>query len=197
MAEERREEGKIPALSSEEFGKFFYAILDDMKKNPEKYSFLNEEVVGNPVTLGPRVLPATEWASKQISRATAAADEWARRVMRPWKLPTEAALAAKNKRKNKLEEAERLGKWEKAMAKVDVDEMYKTIEKVGASGFRRGIEARDHKVERVVKELQPMVAALSESIQAMPEVTDIDREKRLLAARKGMIEIGKKRLGIT
>jgi hypothetical protein len=40
-----------------------------------------------------------------------------------------------------------------------------------------------------------MVAALAASIDSMPQGTDADREKRLLAARRGMIEIGKKRTG--
>ena len=82
------------------------------------------------------------------------------------------------------------------MAMVDEDLMYATIRKRGAAAFRSGIEDRRAKVLARAKELQPLVAALKKEIEAMPDVTDGDRENRLLAARRGMIAIGKKRRGI-
>jgi len=181
--------------SLDAFQKAFSQLLDDVTQNPDKYDFLTETQVGNPISLGPRVIPPEEWAAKQVARATSAASDWEKNVTRPRKNPIEAAIAADAKRKDRLAEAEKQDKWKKKMAKVDLDEMYKTIRNIGASGYSAGIQARQHKVQRVVNELQPMVAALAASIDAMPQATDADREKRLLAARRGMIEIGKKRTG--
>jgi len=194
MAKKNREQVKgFDSSSLDAFQRSFRAVLDDQAEHPEKYDFLTKETVGNPLTLGPRVLTPEEWAAKQTTRASAAADTWLANVKRPRKDPVDAALKANDKRKDKLAQAEKDKKWEKAMAKVSHDEMYSTIDKVGASGYRAGVEARTGKITRVYKELQPMVAALAGSIDAMPQATDADREKRLLAARRGMIEIGKKR----
>jgi len=145
---------------------------------------------GNPVELAPPVLPAEEWAAKAADRAVAAADEWYKRVMKPRRHPIQAAIAADKKRKDRLAEAERKNKWVKAMEQVDVDEMYKTIEAVGASGFAAGIEARRGKIAKKIAKLQPLVSALKEEIAGMPEETDAQREKRMLAARRGMLKIG-------
>jgi len=181
--------------SLDAFQKAFSKLLDDVAQNPDKYDFLTETQVGNPISLGPRVIPPEEWAAKQTQRAAAAASDWEKNVTRPRKNPIEAAIAADAKRKDRLAEAEKQDKWKKKMAKVNLDEMFQTIKNVGASGYSAGIQARAHKVERVAKELQPLVAALAASIDSMPQATDADREKRLLAARRGMIEIGKKRTG--
>ena len=185
--------GRLDTSSLDGFQKAFRAVLNDQEKHPEKYEFLTKETFGNPVSLGPRVISAAEWAAKQTSRAVAAADTWLANVQRPRKNPVEAALAADGKRKDRLAAAEKAGKWGKAMSKVNVDEMYTTIRNVGSGAYSSGISARSGKISRVYGELQPMVAALAGSIDAMPQATDSDREKRLLAARRGMIEIGAKR----
>jgi hypothetical protein len=196
MAVPKRKEVPTLDLSSvDAFQKTFSALLDDVQKNPDKYDFLTEGVVGNPISLGPRVISPEDWAAKQTSRASAAAADWEKNVTRPRKNPVEAALKADAKRKDRLAEAEKQDKWKKKMAKVDLDEMFTTIKNVGASGYAAGIAARTHKVARVAKELQPMVAALAASIDAMPDGTDAQRAQRLLAARAGMLEIGKKRAG--
>lgn len=170
--------------------------LDRVENDPEYVKELQAERVGNPITLGPLVISPEEWAAKQVSRASAAASEWEKNVLRPRKDPLKAAIAAKEKRKEKLRESLDQDKWAKAMAKVDEDLMYSVIRKRGAAAFRAGVEDRKEKVTARTKELQPMVAALKSTIDAMPDVTDADREKRLLAGRRGMIEIGKKRRGI-
>jgi len=174
------------------------ANLDYISKHPEVAKELNKpKKIGNPYTIGARVISPEEWAKKQTERASRAADEWLKRTLNPRKDPIEAALKANGKRKDRLMEAEKLGKWEAAMKKISTDDWAKSVEAVGSDFYRRGVENKAHKVEKVVKELQPLVVALAETIDKMPQTTDADREKRMLAARKGMIEIGKKRRGIT
>lgn len=183
-------------LDTSDFIKTLDAKLDRVENDPEYVKELQAERVGNPITLGPLVISPEEWAEKQVSRASAAASEWEKNVLRPRRDPLKAAIAAAPKRAEKLRESLDQKKWEKAMAKVDEDLMYSVIRKRGASAFRSGVEDRKEKVIARTKELQPMVAALKSTIDAMPDVTDADREKRLLAARRGMIEIGKRRRGI-
>jgi flagellar biosynthesis/type III secretory pathway protein FliH len=146
--------------------------------------------------LGSRVISPEAWAAKQQSRAVAAADDWLQGVLHPTSIPSEAAIKANAKRIDKLAQSEKEGKWLKAMQKVNPDEMYEIIKAVGSAGYKSGIEARKVKIERVVKEMQPLVASVAATIDAMPQATDADREKRLIAGRRLMIEVGKKLRGI-
>lgn len=172
------------------------AALDRVQTDPEFVKEITSERQGNPITLGPPVISPEEWADKQVKNAAAASAEWLKNVQRPRRDPLKSAIAAAPKRAEKVRQALDEGKWEKAMAKVDEDVMFEVIRSVGAEGFRRGVEARKSKVAARAKELQPMITALKKEIEAMPDVTDADREARLLAARRGMIAIGKKRRGI-
>lgn len=187
---------KSNPLDLTDFQADFRGLLDRMDKDPELVKDMTSEHKGNPITLGARVLSPEEWADKQVKRASDAADAWLEHVQKPRRDPIKAALAASAKRANKIREALEQKKWDKAMAGVDEDLMFEIIRKRGAAAFRAGIEDRKAKVSARTKELQPMVTALAKSIDAMPDATDADREKRLLAARRGMIEIGKKRRGI-
>jgi MoxR-like ATPase len=140
-----------------------------------------------------KVKSPERWASQQISNATAAASDWLDGVKNPSRDPVSAAIDAKDKFVDRLEAAIKAGKWEKRLKKVTHSDIVSIAEKVGEDGFKKGIEAREDKIKKVVGELQPLLQAVSDTIQALPDKTDADREKRLLTARKLMIEVGTKR----
>jgi len=188
-----------PAKSEFHLGSFdanLDAHLNRVMHDPEYVKEITADRQGNPITLGPPVISPEEWADKQVKNASAASSTWLKNVKRPRRNPLDAAIAAGPKRAEKVRQALEDKKWEKAMSAVDEAVMYQVIDAVGADGYRRGVEARKAKVMARAKELQPMVTALKLEIEAMPDVTDADREARLLAARRGMIAIGKKRRGI-
>ena len=160
-------------------------------ENPETYQAEMEKEGGNPITLGPRVVDPTAWAEDQVAAAKAKGQKWLDRSKRPKKVPSEAALAAKDKYKNRLQESLDGDYWSKAMALVDEDLRMQIIEAVGATGFSTGVEKHKPKVVAKVKKLQPLVLALAQELDAMPTATDSDREAKMLAARRGMIAIGK------
>jgi hypothetical protein len=181
-----------------EFEKALDANLNRVESDPEYMnSLMSPPCKGNPVVLGPRVKSADDWANDQVSNAVNAADRYAKNVLAPARNPVEAALAASAKRKQKVAEAESQGKWDKAMAKVDQDQMYATIKKRGAAAFSSGVSDRKEKIVARVKELQPMVAALADTLDKMPQGTDAEREAKMIAAKRGMQTIGKKRRGIS
>lgn len=82
------------------------------------------------------------------------------------------------------------------MERVDVDAMYNTIENVGGGGYTGGIEARKAKIIGKIEKLRPQVLALAETIDKMPQDTDAQREARMIAARRGMIQVGAKLRGL-
>ena len=151
-------------------------------------------VPANPVTK--KVIPPDKWKDRLIRRATAAADDWLEGIRSPSRDPIKASIEADAKWKDRIQQAIREDRRKKALEKVSWAEAVAVAEKVGPSGFAAGIVARESKIAKRVAELQPLVQAVSDAIQAMPDATDADREKRLLAARRLMIEVGKKRRGI-
>jgi len=190
------EQTKSTPVTLDNFTTALNGILNRVQTDPEFAADICASHRGNPITLGEAVITPEEWAEKQVKRAAAAASDWEKNVLRPRRDPLKAAIAAGPKRAEKVRQSLDEKKWEKAMANVDEDLMYATIRKRGAAAFRSGVEDRKEKVIARVKELQPLVTGLKKTIEAMPDVTDADREARLLAARRGMIEIGKRRRGL-
>jgi len=170
---------------------FFHALADLYVQG------LDPKAMGiipsNPVTK--KVKSPDRWAKQQIENAVAAASDWLDGVKNPARNPIEAALDKKDKWIDRLTAAIKDDKWAKNLKKVSPGEIIEVAEKVGTSAYATGITARESKIKKRVAELQPLVQAVSDAIQAMPDKTDADREKRLLTARKLMIEVGKKRAG--
>ena len=177
-------------VTVENAGEKFLAHARMLLENPEEMRKREELAMGNPISLSPPVLTEDEWDEKQIGRTISAADEWEKRTLNPRKDPVKAAIAANEKRKRNLEEAERKDKWLKAMEQVDMESRQKTIKAVGATGFRRGIEARKDKIKNKIKRLRPLVLANKEVIQAMAQDTPEQREDRMLTNLRNMRKIG-------
>ena len=166
----------------------------EVAKDPQAYVEANHPpAVGNPITLGELVPNAATWANKQIKRATDAGADWLAGSLAPKAVPSKAALAANDKRIDKLNQSIKDKKWEGAMAKVDEDERLVTIQAGGAEAFTKGLEKRAAKITRVITDLQPRVLALKKTLDAMPEKTDAEREAKMIAAKRGMQAIGKAR----
>jgi hypothetical protein len=150
-------------------------------------------IPGNPVTK--KVKDATRWAAQQVKNAVDAKDDWLDGVKNPSRNPIEAALAANDKRIDRLKQSIDSKKWEKNLAKVSPADIIEVATKLGSGVYSAGVEARTSKINKRVAELQPLVQDVSNTIQNMSDKTDADREKRLLSARKLMLEVGKKRAG--
>jgi len=180
---------RIQKLAVEDPVAFFLSLceLREQGKDPITEGILP----GNPVTK--KVKDATRWAAQQVDNAKAASRDWLDGVNNPSRDPIESAKAAKDKWADRLQQAIKDGKWEKGLAKSSAAEIKEVANAVGTSHYETGVEARRKKVSRVVTELQPLAQDVSNAIQALPDKTDADREKRLTTARKLMIEVGKKR----
>jgi len=183
------EDGKA-RISTATFDALFRSILKalpsvTLNADPAKFRT-------NPVTpgVGPLVIPAETWTKRWQTSGEAAADDWYEHALTPSGDPVALALAANDKRKDRLEKAEKAEKWVKKMKKLKAADVFDGIQAVEAAGYKRKITASAGKAGRRFAELQPKVLALKQAIQKLSDKTDDDREKRMLAARKGMIAIG-------
>lgn len=179
----------------EDLFKDFDALVEVQKRgeNPVNVTLPSGRRLHNPAKR--TVKSASRWASQQVDNAVAASADWLDGVKNPSRPPLEAAKDAIPKWEDAMDRAIKEKRMEKGLAKSSQSEIVAIAEAVGEGGYRTGVEARRGKVSRVVGELQPLMQALSDSIQAMSDKTDSDREKRLISARKLMIEVGRKRRG--
>lgn len=180
----------------QEFESNFAETMAEMEVYPDQIDAFMTNPAGNPVTPGNAVISAGDWATKMITRAQAAGADWLAGVTNPSRDPVQAAIKANAKYKAQMSASIAQDKWVKAMAKVDSSTIVAVATAIGAQGYANGIAARTAKINAVVADLQPRVAALKASILNMPDVTDADREARMLAAKRGMQTIGKVRRGL-
>jgi len=182
---------KLQKLLDEDPVAFFHAVAEMRQAGQDPIA--TGILPGNPVTK--KVKSADRWAKQQITNATAAGDDWLDGVKNPSRNPIEAALAANDKRIDRLQESIKNKKWEKNLGKATQADIIEVATKLGTGAYTNGVSARETKITKRVGELQPLVQSVSDTIQNMPDKTDADREKRLISARKLMIEVGKKRAG--
>jgi hypothetical protein len=182
---------KLQELLDKDPVAFFHALADMYRSGQDPKAM--GIIPSNPVTK--KVKSADRWAKQQIDNAVAAASDWLDGVKNPSRNPVEAALDKKDKWVDRLTTAIKDGKWEKNLKKVSQADIIEVAEKVGTGAYSTGVSARETKIKKRVGELQPLVQAVSDTIQAMSDKSDADREKRLLSARKLMLEVGKKRAG--
>jgi len=149
----------------------------------------------DPITLGPRVISADEITNKLVTRAADAAPTWLQRVKSPRKHPLVEGRAAEPKYKSKMETVLKEERRKKALEKVTDEDLIAGIDAAGEDAFRTGIERKKGKVQRRMAVLQPLYIVLAKAIDAMPTGTDAEREKKMLAARRAMIVVGKVRRG--
>lgn len=154
-----------------------------------------ERKPGNPGAVGEVVVTADEWVDDMLTGAAAKKAKWKRKALAPSANPIQAAIDANEKRKDRLAEAEKKEKWLKKMKRLKVDDYFDGVEATDEGLFAERMEAKKAKITKRIGELQPLVKTLKTEIKKMPDKTDSDREKRMLAARKGMIAIGDKLAG--
>ena len=165
------------------------ANLKRVKEDPEYLASLTEEHKGNPITLGARVATAEDWSEDMVTAAQAKSSKWLKNALKPKKDPKDRARKAAKKYDSKMREALDKKHWDAGIEAYDEDLRQKTIEAVGEGGFRSGIATKALKVKAKIGKLQPLVAALTATLDDMPVDTPEQRAAKMVAARDGMLTI--------
>ena len=173
------------------FAKVLTLALDLAEKDPEALEGMHERM-GNPRPLAPRVAEVDDWVNTQKTNAAAAGDRWKRNMARPKKDPIAEAKKSAGKWKNKMQEAITNDSFVKGLNAVNEQAMLATIEATPAQVFVDGINRRTEKITAKVAKLRPLVIAATETLDKMPTDTDAQREAKMIAARRAMIEVGKR-----
>lgn len=182
-----------PEVTFDGFHEALSRNLDRVMTDEAYREEITSEQIGNPITLGPRVVSAQSWVDDMTTAAAAKASKWKANSIRPRKDPKDKARKAATKYKNNMQASLDEDRWVAGINAYDENVRAQTIEAVGEEGYRRGITTKKAKAQHKIEKLQPLVAALTDTLDNMPVDTADQRAAKMIAARDGMLEI-KKRL---
>lgn len=177
-----------------DMGAFHAALAKNLKRvqeDPEYLASLTEERQGNPITLGPRVADAATWAEEMATAAKNKASKWLANSLKPKKDPKERARKAAKKFETNTRQALDEKRWDAGIEAYDETLRMETIAAVGETGYSAGITSHSAKAKAKIAKLQPLVAALTATLDEMPVDTPEQRAAKMIAARDGMIAIKK------
>jgi len=173
----------------------FHALLQEnikrAKEDPDYVKGLTSEHQGNPITLGPRVVDAVSWTEDMTTAAKNKSAKWLANSLKPKKDPKEKAIKAAKKYENNMRMALEEKRWDAGINAYDEGVRQETIAAVGEGGYRAGIDTHKAKIVHKIAKLQPLVAALTDTIDKMPVDTPEQRAAKMVAARDGMLTIKK------
>lgn len=125
-------------------------------------------------------------AQKWVQRTSAAAQDYAQGVAQTDKDPTALAIAAGQRYLANVTARFNDGTWANKLRAVGKQGWQAAVASKGVQAFSNGVAAAESKVATAFAPLLAFEATLQQQVQAMPNVTDTDRENRMLAWTRGM-----------
>lgn len=129
---------------------------------------------------------ASTVADKWESRTTAASQDYLDGVAKSDKDPTALAIAAGQRYRTQVLAAFDSGKWANGLRRSGKQGWQDGVATKGGSNFQNGVSAAKPKVQQAFASLLAFESGLQSKVAAMPNVTDADRENRMLAWVRGM-----------
>jgi len=143
---------------------------------------------GNP---GELKVTAEEWKSDWAAGVQAMSDRWKRRTVGTRKDVIKLGAEAEPKYRSKTTEAIRLESRRKALERTTTDEWREMVRVTDPTEYATGATKRSGKFGKKVDLQYDLRVYAKSKMDAMPEETDPQREKKMLAARRTNITIGK------
>lgn len=129
---------------------------------------------------------ATTVAAKWTARTSAASQDYADGVAGTDKDPTALAIAAGPRYLQNVQRAFNDGSWANGLRKTGKQGWQAAVAAKGVTNFATGVQAAQAKVEQAFTSLLAYEGNLLNQVGSMPNVTDADREARMLAWVRGM-----------
>ena len=123
------------------------------------------------------VISVERWIKKQLERVRVAEDEYKAGIESVTENPCAKAAEKADKYLKRIEE--RVEYWKTRLSKISLEEWKRrTLEK--ARRFPEGVRAAEDRIREFVRNWQPILADIQAAVRAMPDLTDADREKRMI-----------------
>ncbi len=139
---------------------------------------------------GRKLQSTTDIVKKTLDRARQAPDTWLAGLQRASGTITSNMKAAAPRWKQAMMDAIAKDAWAKAIGPLTDDVVISAATKVGGQTWLNGLTSREDKLSAAWAILGPKLQAHMEKIGAMPNVTDADREKRMVENLHGMRTLG-------
>ncbi|MBA7613432.1 hypothetical protein ES703_20681 [subsurface metagenome] len=140
----------------------------------------------NPPTVT-RIIDPASWVQKQINTLQAVgAANYSEGVTRPKRDPIAAGIAAQAAYVAAMRDANVLARREAGLRRTSMEVWGAMCESIGAQRLVDGVIARRAKVEQAVSSLHSKLTAHLRMIDAMPNVTPADRERRMVENLRGL-----------
>lgn len=123
---------------------------------------------------------ARKEVQKQINAVTSRIQEYRDGIESVEVSPGKLAVQKKDKFKNNLLQAIDSGKWESALASLDLNEWKRKASTVGADRLSTGMVAAEDKMVQFREELIAYQTQLKQRLDAMPDATPEQREQKML-----------------
>jgi hypothetical protein len=132
------------------------------------------------------IADAATVAAKWASRTSAASQDYVDGVRSTDKDPTQLAIQAIPRMRQRVLEAIDSGKVAAGLRRVGKQGWVAAVEAKGASNFSSGVAAAEGKVAQAFGPLLAFETQLQRQVQGMPANTDAEREQRMLTWVRGM-----------
>lgn len=134
-----------------------------------------------------RLLKPEDWEKRQLGNLKAVGEaNYAVGVASPRKDPIAAGIAAEDKYAAEVKKAIEEKRRQKALQATNMDEWYTYTTEIGKPRLVEGVVKREKEVKDFVNSWQPILLDHVSKIDVMPDVTDKDREERMLANLRGL-----------
>jgi hypothetical protein len=161
-------------------------LADPVLKEQERQ--WGEPPKANPgdITVTPVPEPA-DWVKRQIDTLKSVGrTNYLAGIKSPKRDPIKAAIDAQGRYEEQMKKDEVLKRRKASLEKVTSAEWLAMAETLGPDKLVDGVVKRQYKVERFVSKFQPLLKAHVAAIQSKPDVTDSDREARMLDNLRGL-----------
>jgi len=134
-----------------------------------------------------RLKKPDDWIKRQLENLRRVGeDNYKVGIRFPKKDPIAAGIAAQDRYEEMMRKKEVLERRKIKLEATDINEWGGYADTIGAPRLVEGVTAREKEVRDFVTAWQPILLDHVDSIDKMPDVTDKDREDRMLANLRGL-----------
>jgi len=134
-----------------------------------------------------RLLPPDKWKERQLENLRARGEpNYAVGIETPKRDPIKAGIAAEDKFADIMKKVLAEQRRKKGLEKTNMETWYEYADKIGKGRLVDGVLLREAKVADFITKWQPLLKDHLAKIDVMPQVTDADREKRMLENLRGL-----------
>ena len=134
-----------------------------------------------------RIISPEDWKNRQITNIKAVGrSSYLIGIKSPKADPIKEGIDAEDKYAAETRKAIDAKSRMHALEKTDMGEWYKYAAEIGADKLVDGVVKREAKVDDFVKTFQPMLGSLLSRVDALADVTDSDREQKMLENLRGL-----------